>query len=90
MCRTEPDAPILPWEDSRWARLRSGLDRSVNLRDRHRGALIGGAIGDAMGLANEGVWPSEGRKRQIRDYLPWHGWTGGPRGTITDDTQMTM
>jgi hypothetical protein len=27
-----------------------------------------------MGRANEGVRPSEARKRQIRDYQPWHGW----------------
>jgi len=62
----------------------------LDLRGRFRGALIGGAIGDAMGRANEGVRPSEARKRQIRDYQPWHGWRSGPKGTITDDTQMTM
>ncbi len=70
---TELDAPILPREDPRWGRLRSGLDPGVNLRDRFRGAVIGGAIGDAMGRANEGVRPSEARKRQIRDYQAWHG-----------------
>ena len=26
---TELDAPILPWNDPRWERLRSGLDRGV-------------------------------------------------------------
>lgn len=87
---TELDAPILPREDPRWGRLRSGLDPGVNLRDRFRGALIGGAIGDAMGRANEGVWPSEARARRVREYRPWHGYRCGPKGTITDDTQMTM
>lgn len=61
----------------------------MNLRDRFCGGLIGGAIGDVMGRPNENVWPSAGRERQIRDYQPWHGYTGGPKGTITDDTQMT-
>ena len=84
------DAPMLAPAEPRWARLRSGLEPGVNLRDRFRGALIGGAIGDAMGRANEGVRPSEARKRQIQDYQPWHGWRSGPKGTITDDTQMTM
>ncbi len=90
MCTIGLDAPMLPREDPRWERLRSGVDRGVNLRDRLRGALIGGAIGDAMGRANEGVWPSEARERRIRDYQTWHGWRSGPKGTITDDTQMTM
>jgi ADP-ribosylglycohydrolase len=62
----------------------------IDLRDRFRGALIGGAIGDAMGRPNEGVRANEARTRKIRAYQPWHGWTGGPKGTITDDTQMTM
>jgi len=60
----------------------------VDLRDRFRGALVGGAIGDAMGRANEGVSASEARARRIREYQPWAGWRGGPKGTITDDTQQ--
>jgi hypothetical protein len=52
---TEVDAPILPREAPRWQRLRSALDPEVNLRDRYRGALICGAIGDGVGRANEGV-----------------------------------
>ena len=44
--------------DPRWERLRVGLAPGVDLRDRSRGALIGGSIGDAMGRVNEGVWPS--------------------------------
>lgn len=41
------DPSILWQHDPRWARLRSGLGRSVKLRDRFRGALIGAAMGDA-------------------------------------------
>ena len=84
------DATMLAPAEPRWARLRFAAAPGLDLRDRFRGALIGGAIGDAMGRANEGVRPSEARKRQIRDYQPWHGWRSGPKGTITDDTQMTM
>jgi ADP-ribosylglycohydrolase len=62
----------------------------VNLRDRFGAALVGGAIGDAMGRANEGRPAREARARKIREYLPWAGWHGGPKGTITDDTQMTI
>ncbi len=36
VCRTELDGPILPQEDPRWGRLRSGVDPEVSLRDRHR------------------------------------------------------
>jgi ADP-ribosylglycohydrolase len=62
----------------------------VDLRDRFRGALVGGAIGDAMGRPNEGVSAAVARERRIRAYQPWGGWCGGPKGRITDDTQMTM
>jgi ADP-ribosylglycohydrolase len=82
--------PVLPEEDPRWQPLRLEPGQGVDLRDHFRGALIGGGIGDAMGRANEGVRPREARKRQIRDYQPWHGWRSGPKGTITDDPQMTM
>ncbi len=84
------DAPILPPEDPRWERLRVRGMLGANLRDRFCGALIGGAIGDAMGRTNEGRPACEARARMIRDYQPWHGWQGGPKGTITDDTQMTI
>ncbi len=46
-------------------------------------------MGGAMGRANEGVWPSEARSRRVREYLPWHRYSDGPKGTITDDTQTT-
>ena len=62
----------------------------MGLRDRFRGALVGGAIGDAMGGPNEGTPGPVARERRIREYQPWPGWKGGPKGTITDDTQMSM
>ena len=84
------DAPILDPNDTRWNRLRPSCLSDFDLRDRFRGALIGGAIGDAMGRPNEGRPTEVTRERKIREYQPWHGWAGGPKGTITDDTQMTM
>jgi ADP-ribosylglycohydrolase len=60
------------------------------MRNRFRGALVGGAIGDAMGRPNESHPAEVDGERKRRAYQPWHGWTSGPKGTITDDTQMTM
>jgi ADP-ribosylglycohydrolase len=61
-------------------------------RDRFRGCLLGVAIGDALGRPAEGKRPSVVRERygSLTDFHPWRGWRGGPVGTITDDTQMTM
>ncbi len=88
LCATGLDAPTLAQEDPRWQRLQMTAGQGVDLRDRFRGALIGGAIGDAMGQANEGVSAGEARVRKIRVYQRWTGWAGGPRGTITDETQQ--
>jgi ADP-ribosylglycohydrolase len=65
----------------------------VPTQDRFVGALLGGAIGDALGRPNEGSRSAsfeDDHPRHVTDYRPWRGWTGGPIGTITDDTQMTM
>jgi ADP-ribosylglycohydrolase len=81
---------MLPEKDPCWQRLQMTAGHGVDLRDRFCGALIGGAIGDAMGRANEGVSAGEARARRIREYQSWGKWSAGPKGTITDDTQMTM
>ena len=64
------------------------------LRDLYRGCLLWGAVGDALGRAVEGQSPAAIRDRYapggVQDYVPWRGWKGGPRGTITDDAQLTM
>lgn len=62
----------------------------TGLRDRFRGCLLGGAVGDALGAGVE-FW-SLG---QIRERLGPTGVTGyvpayGRTGAITDDTQMTL
>ena len=59
-------------------------------RERFRGCLLGGAVGDALGAAVEFMKLSEIRSRfgagGIRDYAPAYGGLG----RITDDTQMTL
>ncbi len=56
-------------------------------RERVRGSLIGGAVGDALG------WPVEFlRLDQIREQYGPAGQTGKPKALlqVTDDTQMTL
>jgi ADP-ribosylglycohydrolase len=67
-------------------------DSVDRLRPSFRGALIGTAVGDALGR------PAEQRPANVlrelygrlTDFRPWSGWRDGPKGTITDDTQMTI
>jgi hypothetical protein len=57
-----------------------------------RGAMLGTAIGDALGRPAEGRHPAglRGQEEAFRDFQAWYGYRSGPKGTITDDTQMTM
>lgn len=68
-------------------------EASDSLRDRYRGCLIGGAIGDALGRPVEG-WSRQAVEREyphgLREFRPWRGWRSGPVGTFTDDTQLTI
>jgi ADP-ribosylglycohydrolase len=65
---------------------------SGNLANSYRGALIGTAVGDALGRPAEGRPPWQLREHygRLTDFEPWAGWAGGPKGAVTDDTQMTM
>jgi len=68
----------------------TGGDRQTRLRTAYRGCLLGGAVGDALGAPVEFMKLGEIRRR----FGP-AGVTGleesiGRRGTITDDTQMTL
>jgi len=62
----------------------------VTARDRVRGCLLGGAVGDALGAPVEFLRLPEIRARfgpaGIRDLAPAYG----RLGAITDDTQMTL
>jgi ADP-ribosylglycohydrolase len=59
-------------------------------RDRYRGCLLGGAVGDALGAGIEFRSLAEIRRRHgssgVTGYVPAYGRTGA----ITDDTQMTL
>lgn len=53
------------------------------------GALLGCAIGDAMGAPFEGLWDNSipSAESLLADYHEYHGY---PRGQFTDDTQLTI
>jgi len=77
-----------------WPTKLPSIDGFGPLKDRFRGSLLWGAVGDALGRPNEARswetiherWGPEG----LTDYRPWRGWTSGPIGTWTDDTQLTI
>ncbi|HYI14399.1 MAG TPA: ADP-ribosylglycohydrolase family protein [Thermomicrobiales bacterium] len=59
------------------------------LRDRYRGALVGSAVGDALGatvefMARDAISRKYGELREIVGG----GWLNLPKGEVTDDTQM--
>lgn len=62
----------------------------VTLRDRYRGSLLAGAVGDSLGAPIEFLSLAEIKETfgaaGITDYVPAYG----RLGAITDDTQMTL
>ncbi|MEO1527875.1 MAG: ADP-ribosylglycohydrolase family protein [Planctomycetota bacterium] len=53
------------------------------------GALLGGAVGDAMGAPFEGLWSDDIPAKSA--LLSWyHEYHGYPNGQYTDDTQLTL
>jgi ADP-ribosylglycohydrolase len=62
----------------------------ITLRDRYRGCLLGGAVGDALGAGI--VFLSLGEIRQRYGPTGVTGYVSayGRAGAITDDTQMTL
>lgn len=57
---------------------------AVDVGDAYRGAMIGTAVGDALGRPAEGRDPERLRERfgRLSDFRPWHGWQAGPRGHV--------
>ena len=84
---------LLPPEDVKAGLLPSEPQLPAELYSaKARGSLIGGAIGDVLGRPAEGRPPAQVERvyGRLTDFIPWGGWQGGPRGTVTDDTQLTM
>jgi ADP-ribosylglycohydrolase len=65
-------------------------DPTDRLHDRFRGALLGLAVGDALGMPLEGMRAEEIRQAYgiVADYLP--GWGGIEAGEGTDDTHQML
>lgn len=61
----------------------------TDLRDRFLGAILGCAVGDALGAPFEGAPPSSGRFGSGRD-VQYTRIPGYPVGQYTDDTQLTL
>ncbi|WOF15240.1 ADP-ribosylglycohydrolase family protein [Methanoplanus sp. FWC-SCC4] len=61
------------------------------MQNEYRGAMLGGAVGDALGMPFETTPPS---LRQLKDGYTrppkWHPNSGLPAGGYTDDTQIVM
>ncbi len=61
------------------------------LTDRYRGALVGKAVGDALGATVEFMGRQEIRERYgVHREITGGGWLSLPAGEITDDTQMAL
>jgi Ca-activated chloride channel homolog len=64
------------------------------VRDRMRGCLLWGAVGDALGRPLEGLTAEEIRSRYgpegLTRFLPPLDWRSGPKGTWTGTTALTI
>jgi ADP-ribosyl-[dinitrogen reductase] hydrolase len=58
---------------------------------RARAALLGGAVGDALGATTEFMKPAQIRERiGVHREITGGGWLSLPPGQVTDDTEMTL
>lgn len=61
------------------------------LRDRYRGALLGSAVGDALGATVEFMSREAIRERHgVHTEIIGGGWLNVAAGEVTDDTQMAL
>ena len=67
------------------------MERTITFEDRVQGALLGFAIGDAMGATTEFMNSAEIRKKHgtLKNIIGG-GWLHLEAGQVTDDTQMTF
>lgn len=76
--------------------IRAAADATELYRDRALGALLGGALGDALGMPTQLLSPDEIRKRYgaVEGFLapsPDHPVSKGlPAGAVTDDTEQAL
>lgn len=70
--------------------MRAGIPPKLPLRAQFRGCLLGGAIGDALGAPVEFLSRAQIRERFGENGVERFEVAYGRRGTVTDDTQMTM
>ena len=64
---------------------------NVNLYDRVRGSLIGGAIGDALGYPIEFMSLKAIRQKYgDKGYINYQDFNNLGKAVISDDTQMTL
>ncbi len=90
LCRARPSLNLLPGQRTaveRWL-ARPGI--GPGYRQRVRGCLLAGAVGDALGAGIEFSPLDEIRRRFGASGPDEYVGVYGPRGAITDDTQMTL
>jgi len=89
--RQSTSADVNAIQEVESAARRSVTVGALNRRSRVRGALLGGALGDALGrCVSTDAPPRYAPPWPVTEFLPWHGYRGGPKGTITYLTQQTM
>ena len=65
--------------------------RSATIVRRARAALLGGAVGDALGATTEFMKPEQIRERiGVHREITGGGWLNLLPGQVTDDTEMTL
>jgi len=69
----------------------AGRSDAAGIARRAKGALLGLAVGDALGATTEFMKPGEIRERfGVHDRIRGGGWLKLPQGGVTDDTEMSL
>lgn len=68
-----------------------GIPERAGIERRAQAALLGSAVGDALGATTEFMTPDQIRERfGVHREITGGGWLGLAPGQVTDDTQMTL